>query len=81
MHRKIISVLCSVFTLVAHAASLPITPTEPANTCDLDYQIDAQWSQTPRRFHVTLNFKSDGKGEAQLRRQLGFNAINKSRNI
>ena len=68
MRGKVISVLCSGFTFSARAASVAIEPIAPANICDLDYQIDAQWSLTPRLFDVTLRFDMR---PAQLARDQG----------
>ena len=63
MRRKIIFSVCATFTFVAHAAPLPIAADD---TCDLGYQIEAKWHETPRRFDVILSFDTDAKGEALL---------------
>ena len=63
MHNPVIATLFAACALVAHADPAA-QPTSDA--CDLDYQIEAKWSETPRRFDVTLNFDSDAKGEAIL---------------
>ena len=63
MRKIILAALCASFALVAHAASSPNTP---ADTCNLDYQIEARWDETPRRFDVTLSFDVPEKGETIL---------------
>lgn len=66
MFNKVIFALCVGPTLAAHAASITTATSAPTETCDLDYQIEAKWNETPRRFDVTLSFDTDVKGEATL---------------
>lgn len=63
MLNKIIIALCASFTLTTHAAS---SATASTDTCDLDYQIEVKWDETPRRFDVTLRFNAQEKGETIL---------------
>lgn len=63
MLNKVVFALYVSAALAAHAASATTTSTE---TCDLDYQFEAKWSETPRRFDVSLDFDTDANGEATL---------------
>jgi predicted metalloprotease with PDZ domain len=47
------------------ATDLP-AKTPDATACDLEYNVEAKWDETPRRFEVRLAFSADEQGQATL---------------